>query len=326
MRCVRIVIRKLPSDGLTRFAEIDRSEEIHVHYRQLEGELTEEIVAESVPDFFREGEHHSIAELVKTWQPVVDAGGVLLGAFDEDRLAGMALLGTELAPGVAQVALLFVSRPFRRRRVASALMDEMEHLAQDFGARSLYVSAVPSESAVRFYLSRGFRPTEPFPEQFAKEPEDIHMLLPLSPPNTDLLDERIEEVDSILRSIETYASGQEDVEAVGLVGSWARGNARLDSDVDLILITTTPSRYLTGTEWMSRFPGARLIRTMAWGDVLTERRFLLPSGLEVEVGITDARWASTDPVDEGTAEVVTDALRIIYDPEGLLARLAAETR
>ena len=171
-----IVIRRLPADGLQRFAEIDRSEEIHVHYRQLGEQLIEETVYDPVPDFFREGEHHSISELVNTWQPVVDAEGVLVGAFDEDIIAGLALLGKELAPGVVQVALLYVSRPYRRRGVASALMDEMEHLARDLDARALYVSAVPSESAVGFYLSRGFRPTEPLPEPFAKEPEDIHML------------------------------------------------------------------------------------------------------------------------------------------------------
>jgi hypothetical protein len=39
---------------------------------------------------------------------------------------------------------------------------------------------VAAGSAVGFYLSRGFRLTEPLPEHFAREPEDIHMLLPLS--------------------------------------------------------------------------------------------------------------------------------------------------
>lgn len=181
MRPVSIVIRRLSADGLQRFAEIDRSEEIHFHYRQIGEDLIEEPVSDSVPDFFREGDHHSIPELVKTWQPVVDAGGILLGALDGDQLSGLALLGKELAPGVVQVALLYVSRPYRRRRVASALMDEMEHLARDFGARALYASVVPSESAVRFYLSRGFRPTEPLPEPFVEEPEDVHMQLALPP-------------------------------------------------------------------------------------------------------------------------------------------------
>jgi hypothetical protein len=35
MRSRSIVIRRLPADSLQRFAEIDRSEEIHVRYRQL---------------------------------------------------------------------------------------------------------------------------------------------------------------------------------------------------------------------------------------------------------------------------------------------------
>jgi hypothetical protein len=59
-------------------------------------------------------------------------------------------------------------------------MDAMERLANERFARGLYVSSVPTDSAVGFYLSRGFRPTEPLPELLALEPRDIHMLLPLT--------------------------------------------------------------------------------------------------------------------------------------------------
>jgi hypothetical protein len=40
-----------------------------------------------------EGDYHSIPEPERTWQPVVDADGVLVGAFDEEVPAGLALLG-----------------------------------------------------------------------------------------------------------------------------------------------------------------------------------------------------------------------------------------
>jgi GNAT superfamily N-acetyltransferase len=175
---VALVIERLPRDGLLRFREIDRSEEVVIHYRQVGLELVSKPVSDSVANFFLEGDHHSIPELVRTWQPVVDSDGVLLGAFDGD-LAGIALLGGEVATGVRQVALLYVSRPYRGRGVASALMDEMELLAREGNTSALYVSSVPSDSAVGFYLSRGFRLTEPLPELYAKEPDDIHMLLPL---------------------------------------------------------------------------------------------------------------------------------------------------
>lgn len=175
-----LVIERLSRDGLLRFREIDRSEEIVTHYRQVGRQLVSKPVKDSVPNFFAEGDHHSISEIVETWQPVVEAGGVLLGAFDDGSLTGIALLGGEVAAGVRQVALLFVSRPHRARGVGSALMDELERLAKDQQASALYVSSVPSDSAVGFYLSRGFRPTDPLPELFAKEPDDIHMLLPLA--------------------------------------------------------------------------------------------------------------------------------------------------
>ena len=83
-----------------------------------------------------------------------------------------------------KLSLMFVGRPYRRRGVANALLDELEEVALERGAAALYVSSVyvssvPSDSAVGFYLARGFRPTEPLPEPFEKEPEDIHMLLSL---------------------------------------------------------------------------------------------------------------------------------------------------
>ncbi len=127
------------------------------HYRQVRKRLVSEPVNDSVPNFFAE-----------------------IGAFEDGQLAGTALLGGEVAAGVRQVALLYVSRPHRGRGVATALMDEMERLARAEHAHTLYVSSVPTGSAVGFYLSRGFRPTDPLPEPFAKEPDDIHMLLHLA--------------------------------------------------------------------------------------------------------------------------------------------------
>ena len=41
------------------------------------------------------------------------------------------------------------------------------------------MSSTPSESAVGFYRSRGFRLTSPLPELFELEPEDIHLILEL---------------------------------------------------------------------------------------------------------------------------------------------------
>jgi len=174
-------VERLRPDELSRIAEIDRSETVHALYRQDGTELIGEDVVEEVPDFFPEGESHSVPSLIREWRPDLDAGGVLVGAFVEEVLVGIAMLGRDVAPGAAQLALLFVDRRRRRVGVASALLDEVERLARARGETALYVSAVPSDSAVGFYRSRGFRPVEPLPEPFAKEPEDVHMLLSLEP-------------------------------------------------------------------------------------------------------------------------------------------------
>ena len=109
-----------------------------------------------------------------------------------------------------------------------------------------------------------------------------------------------------------------EIVAVGLVGSWARAEARADSDVDLIVLTTAPSALLNADGWHSRVhPDATLIRSNDFGAI-HERRLLLPNGLEVEVGIGAPSWADTRPVDAGTRVVVVGGMRPVYDPVGLL--------
>lgn len=179
-RAIRITT--LPGDGLTRLAEIDRSEQVSQGYRMVDGALVTEDVDWPIPAWAHTGDsEHSVPMLVATWQPMVDAGGWLLGALDGEHLAGLALLRPQLRPKLAQLALLYVSRPYRRQGVAAQLLAAVVGQARALGATALYVSATPSASAVGFYLAQGFVPTaEPIPELFAKEPEDIHMLKPLA--------------------------------------------------------------------------------------------------------------------------------------------------
>ena len=109
--------------------------------------------------------------------------------------------------------------------------------------------------------------------------------------------------------------------AVGLAGSWARGDARMDSDVDLVLLTTTKQDYLDDESWVRELGGLRVVKTKQWGPTMTERRFVLTSGLEIEAGFAPPLWAATDPVDPNLQTIVREGFHILYDPEGLLERL-----
>jgi nucleotidyltransferase-like protein len=109
--------------------------------------------------------------------------------------------------------------------------------------------------------------------------------------------------------------------AAALVGSWARGDAHPDSDVDIVLLTDSPATYVDHADWTTALGAVAVVRTRQWG--LTERRAALAGGLEVDFGVVSVVWASTEPVDAGTRRVVADGLVALYDPDGLLSALVA---
>jgi len=128
------------------------------------------------------------------------------------------------------------------------------------------------------------------------------------------------EVGALLDLLPRWAKQRRDVRAVALVGSWAYRAPRPGSDVDVLLLTEKPSLYTEREDWIGQLGGDALVATRAWGTI-TERRFRLPSGREVELGVGRPSWASVTPVDEGTRRVATDGLLALYDPDGLLEEL-----
>jgi N-acetylglutamate synthase-like GNAT family acetyltransferase len=166
-------------------ASIDRSEHVEVQYRVEDGRLVEAPVPASmadIPPWDPDGSgENSVASHTAFSASVIARGATLFGAFDDDgELMGLASVHPTFGPGLAWLATLHVSRAHRRRGAASALWDACVALACAAGARSLYVSATPTGSAVGFYLGRGCQLADPVhPELFADEPEDIHLVCPL---------------------------------------------------------------------------------------------------------------------------------------------------
>ncbi|MEA2351164.1 MAG: hypothetical protein QOG86_2105 [Thermoleophilaceae bacterium] len=139
------------------------------------------------------------------------------------------------------------------------------------------------------------------------------------------LAERAREVEALRAHLVMWARGRPDVRALAIVGSWARGGGRLDADLDVIVLAASPEQMASSEEWLGELGLPPVVERRQWGPI-AERRVRLPSGLEVELGVGPASWASSDPLDPGTRGVVRDGLLILHDPEGLLeaARLRAE--
>ncbi|RAK69043.1 nucleotidyltransferase domain-containing protein [Phenylobacterium kunshanense] len=113
--------------------------------------------------------------------------------------------------------------------------------------------------------------------------------------------------------------------ALALVGSWVRGAARPDSDLDLMLLATDRDHWAANDGWLRqvlREIGFASV-TMApetYGVTRAWRASLGPQ-IEVEVGIADQQWAGLNPLDAGTQRVVRDGLKPLVDKDGLLRAL-----
>jgi uncharacterized protein len=127
---------------------------------------------------------------------------------------------------------------------------------------------------------------------------------------------------AIVGAVAAWAGKRPDIRGVAVVGSWARGEATAESDIDLIVLAEDPAAYLDHDAWIGEALDreAEVVRRRGWG-VVTERRARLGSGIEVEFGVAPLSWASAEDVDAGTAQVVRFGCVPILDPDGRFARL-----
>lgn len=175
-------VRTLAPGDVALIAGIDRSEHVDVQYGVVDGRLTEQpVVMTEIPPWERTGSGpHSVTAHIDFCASLIAEGAVLLGAFEEDLCVGVAVVDPTFEPRLAWLAFLHVSRPHRRQGAGGALWRDAADLAVAAGAASMYVSAVPTGSAVGFYLRQGCRLAVPVhPALFAKEPDDIHLVCPL---------------------------------------------------------------------------------------------------------------------------------------------------
>ncbi len=136
----------------------------------------------------------------------------------------------------------------------------------------------------------------------------------------------MESVEPLLRAITTWAASRGDIVAVALVGSWARGTAGPDSDIDLVLLTPDPADFRASSAWLNEIGWSSLGLTVRshhdadYGAVWS-RHVELSVGGRVEFGFGGPSWAAVAPCDAGTQSVVSRGCRVLFDPNRLLQSL-----
>jgi predicted N-acetyltransferase YhbS len=170
-----ITTRELARNEIEGIWSIDRREVIDHVYHLEQGQLV------------RKPEHYDM----QGWNPgeaehytpilldCFDRGGWFCGAFDDGKLAGVAILDNKFIgrdKNQLQLKFLHISRDHRGQGLGKKLFQAAGEKARELGAKQMYISATPSENTVNFYMRLGAVVTdEPDPDLFALEPEDIHL-------------------------------------------------------------------------------------------------------------------------------------------------------
>jgi|SRR6266496_511897 len=128
----------------------------------------------------------------------------------------------------------------------------------------------------------------------------------------------VEGIRNFLDAFVGWASSQPDVKGIALVGSYARGAARNDSDIDLVILTDQFPKYVEDPHWIELFGAVEKQQAEDYGN-LTSIRVWYRTGMEVEYGITLPDWAAI-PLDTGTQEVIRGGMIVLFERGNLLSR------
>ena len=126
----------------------------------------------------------------------------------------------------------------------------------------------------------------------------------------------------LIAKVADWSQCDHRVIAAAVCGSYARDKAGPDSDVDFCIVTRDPRSLLDDRSWIDSFGADARVAGPVEDYNLVQSIRVFYGSTEAEFGITDETWAQL-PIDRETAGVINDGLRIIYDPDGLLATAAA---
>jgi GNAT superfamily N-acetyltransferase len=157
-------IRPLGRGEIDRIWEIDRRESHDRVYVMRDGELALVDHHFDVPGWHPQ----TVADDGPKLERIFDRGGVFLGAFDGEVIAGVVVLDGD------RLEYLYVGAPYRGRGLGTTLFHAAVAHAP---AGRIVISATRTENTIDFYLARGCMvDPSPDPAAVAAEPEDIHLV------------------------------------------------------------------------------------------------------------------------------------------------------
>lgn len=118
-------------------------------------------------------------------------------------------------------------------------------------------------------------------------------------------------LEEFFNELKEYAENTSYIESILIVGSYARGTNKENSDLDIVIITSNKSGMIANQDFTQEFGEVYKQQTEYYG-ACTSIRVWYRDGKEVEFGIVEPSWISM-PLDTGTYRVLSDGYRLIVD-------------
>lgn len=117
--------------------------------------------------------------------------------------------------------------------------------------------------------------------------------------------------EDFFNELKEYARNTSHIESIIIVGSYARGTNKENSDLDIVIITSNKSGMLAKQGFIQEF-GEVYKQQIEYYGACTSIRVWYKDRKEVEFGIVEPSWISM-PLDTGTHQVLSDGYKIIID-------------
>lgn len=122
-----------------------------------------------------------------------------------------------------------------------------------------------------------------------------------------------------INKLKEFSINDNHIECAIIVGSYARGTNKENSDLDICLVTSNKQEMIENPEFIKKFGAFSKMQTEYYG-ACTSIRVWYESGLEVEFGIVEPSWISL-PLDSGTHKVLSDGYKVIIDKKNYFQNL-----
>lgn len=147
-------------------------------YHRIWKKTDDQWVLEETNSIIRKWDNEKRLWIPKYLGQKLDNGGYTFAAYLENKLVGfISLDGDHLGSSkqYMNLSMLFIDDRYQRRGIGKLLFDKCAKRALNVGAEKLFISAIPSEDTVAFYLAMGCKDAEEIIPDFVDTPYDRYL-------------------------------------------------------------------------------------------------------------------------------------------------------